>query len=104
MAQKLNRRVVIEASIDLRKALNGADFVITAIEVDRYHYWLMDFHIPRRYGFRQIYGENGEPGGMFHALRNLPPTIEIARAMEQKCPDAWMFNYTNPEAKLIEGV
>jgi alpha-galactosidase len=104
MAQKLNRKVKIESSTDLRKALNGADFVVTAIELDRYHYWSMDFHIPRRYGFRQVYGENGGLGGMFHTLHNLPPMIEIARAMEKECPDAWMLSYTNPEAKLIEGV
>jgi len=101
---KLKRKVTIEASTNLQKALQGADFVITAIEVDRYHYWSMDFHIPRRYGFRQVYGENGGPGGIFHTLRNLPPILEIARMMEKECPDAYMLNYTNPEAKLIEGV
>jgi len=30
--------------------------------------------------------------------------IEIARAMEKGCPDAWLLNYTNPEAKLVEGI
>jgi len=104
MAYKLKKRVTIESSTDLRKAVSGADFVITAIEVDRYHYWSMDFHIPRRYGFRQVYGENGGPGGMFHTLRNLPPMIEIAQTMEKECPDAWLLNYTNPEAKLVEGI
>ena len=96
--------VNLEATTNLRKALEGADFVISAIEVDRYYYWSMDFHIPRRYGFRQVYGENGGPGSMFHTLRNLPPTLEIAYTMEQVCPDAWLLNYTNPEAKLVEGV
>ena len=104
LAEKLGRKVVINASTNLAEAVYGADFVITAIEVDRYHYWSQDFHIPRRYGFRQIYGENGGPGGMFHTLRNLPPIIEIARAIENGCPDAWLLNYTNPEAKLVEGV
>ena len=68
------------------------------------HYWSMDFHIPRRYGFRQVYGENGGPGGMFHFLRNLPPLLNIARRMEALCPEAWLINYTNPEAKLVEAV
>ena len=104
LAKKLGRNAVITASTDLDAAVAGADFVVTAIEVDRYHYWSQDFHIPRRYGFRQIYGENGGPGGMFHTLRNLPPLLEIARAMERGCPDAWLLNYTNPEAKLVEGV
>ena len=92
---------VITTTLDLRKALEGADFVVTAIEKNRYHYWSQDFHVPRKYGFRQVYGENGGPGGMFHTLRNLEPMLEIARTMEEVCPDAYLLNYTNPEAKLV---
>jgi len=104
LAEKLSKKVIINSSTNLDEAVYGANFVITAIEVERYHYWSQDFHIPRRYGFRQIYGENGGPGGMFHTLRNLPPLVEIAHAMERGCPNAWLLNYTNPEAKLVEGV
>jgi len=89
---------------NLEEALTGADFSIVAIEVERYHYWSQDFHIPRNYGSTQIYGENGGPGSMFHTLRNLGPMLEIARTMERVCPDAWFINYTNPEAKLIEAL
>lgn len=89
---------------DLEQALTGADFAIVAIEVDRYFYWSQDFHIPRRYGSKQIYGENGGPGSMFHTLRNLGPMLAIARMMEKVCPNAWFINYTNPEAKLVEAV
>ena len=102
LAERLGRKVRVNAGTDLARAVDGADFVITAIEKDRYHYWSQDYHIPRRYGFRQVYGENGGPGGMFHTLRNLPPMMEIAHAMEKYCPNAWMLNYTNPEAKLVE--
>jgi alpha-galactosidase len=89
---------------NLEEALREANFVIVAIEVNRYFYWSQDFHIPRRYGSKQIYGENGGPGSMFHTLRNLDPMLEIARTMEKVCPDAWFINYTNPEAKLVEAV
>ncbi|WP_274362038.1 alpha-galactosidase [Paenibacillus thermotolerans] len=94
----------IWATTDLEKALAGADFAIVAIEVNRYFYWSQDFHIPRRYGSKQIYGENGGPGSMFHTLRNLGPMLEIARMMEKVCPNAWFINYTNPEAKLVEAI
>ncbi|OPA79173.1 alpha-galactosidase [Paenibacillus selenitireducens] len=89
---------------NLQDALTGADFVIVAIEVERYFYWSQDFHIPRRYGSKQIYGENGGPGSMFHTLRNLGPMLEIAKTMEKVCPNAWLINYTNPEAKLVEAI
>lgn len=38
---------------------------------------------------------------MFHTLRNLGPMLEIAKMMEEVCPDAYLLNYTNPEAKLV---
>jgi alpha-galactosidase len=103
-AAKIGRKATISATTDLRAAVAGANFVITAIELERYTYWSMDFHIPRRYGFRQVYGENGGPGGMFHFLRNVGPMLDIAHAMEELCPDAWLLNYTNPEAKLVEAI
>ncbi|MBS4195656.1 family 4 glycosyl hydrolase [Lederbergia citri] len=94
----------ITQTTNLEEALTGADFVIVAIEVNRYFYWSQDFHIPRRYGSKQIYGENGGPGSMFHTLRNLGPMLKIARTMEKVCPEAWIINFTNPEAKLVEAI
>lgn len=101
LKEKHNPDAKITSTLNLKEALTGADFVVTAIEKDRYFYWSQDFHIPRKYGFRQIYGENGGPGGMFHTLRNLEPMLEIAKTMEEVCPDAYLLNYTNPEAKLV---
>jgi alpha-galactosidase len=97
-------KVKLTGTLDLETALTDADFVVSAIEVDRYFYWSQDFHIPRLYGSKQIYGENGGPGSFFHTLRNMPPTIHIAKTMERLCPDALLLNFTNPEAKLVEAV
>lgn len=104
VAQRLGRACDIHSTTDLDEALRGADYVITAIEVDRYLYWSQDFHVPRRYGFMQVYGENGGPGGLFHALRNMGPMVHIARRMEALCPDAVLLNFTNPESKLCQAI
>lgn len=104
VTKKFGGRISYRSTTSLSSALPGADYVVSAIEVNRYLYWAMDFHIPRRYGFSQVYGENGGPGGMFHALRNMGPTIHIARQMEKLCPRAVLLNFTNPETKLIEAV
>ena len=104
IAKHLGRSIKITHTTHLNQSLQDAHAVVTAIEIKRYYYWAQDFHIPRMYGFKQIYGENGGPGGLFHALRNLTPTLEIARAMEQVCPEALLLNYTNPLTKLCEGV
>ena len=87
VARRLGRKMSIHASTDLAQALDGADYVVVAIERQRYFYWAQDFHVPRLFGFNQIYGENGGPGGLFHALRNMPPMLKIARAMERVCPN-----------------
>ena len=104
VAGKLGRNAAITATDDLETALTGTDFVVTAIEVDRFLYWSQDFHVPRKHGFRQVFGENGGPGGLFHALRNFTPMLEIARTMERLCPEAALLNYTNPEHKLCEAM
>jgi len=98
------RAISVNATTDLAEALTGAHCVVTAIEVERYKYWMQDFHVPRKYGFTQIYGENGGPGGLFHTLRNMGPMLDIAQAMQQLCPEAWLINFTNPEAKLVEAI
>ena len=102
LAQRLGHDFPVRVTTDLADALAGADFVVMAIELRRYFYWAQDFHVPRTFGFRQIYGENGGPGGLFHALRNMGPSVEIARAVERICPDARILNYTNPLTKLCE--
>ncbi len=102
VAYRLHRSATITSTTRLADALPGAGAVILAIELNRYFYWAQDFHVPRTFGFRQIYGENGGPGGLFHALRNMGPTVDVARAMEAHCPDAWLVNYTNPLTKLSE--
>ncbi len=104
VAERLGRSFTLTSATRLADALPGAQAVIVAIALDRYFYWAQDFHVPRAFGFRQIYGENGGPGGLFHALRNMGPTVEIARAMEAHCPDAWLVNYTNPLTRLCEAV
>ncbi|WP_433939961.1 alpha-galactosidase [Paenibacillus lautus] len=104
MFDSFTHPAAIWQTTDLTQSLRDANFAIVAIEVDRYFYWSQDFHIPRRYGSKQIYGENGGPGSMFHTLRNLGPMLEIAQMMEKVCPDAWFINYTNPEAKLVEAI
>ena len=104
VAGRLSRSATVTSTTQVADALPGADAVILSIEINRYFYWAQDFHIPRAFGFRQIYGENGGPGGLFHALRNMGPTIDVARAMERHCPDAWLVNYTNPLTKLCEAV
>ena len=78
--------------------------VSTAVEIERARYWAQDYHIPRKYGFRQVFAENGGPGSLFHGLRAMKGMVHIARTMERICPDAILFNYTNPMHKVCDAI
>jgi alpha-galactosidase len=109
LAERLNRewnsQMTITAHTDYRDALEGAQFVVNAIEVGaRENLWKRDFEIPLKHGVRQPYAENGGPGGFAHAARNIGPILRIARDMERICPDAWFVNYTNPMIRICDAV
>jgi len=82
-----------------RAALEGADYVINAIQVGGYEpSTVIDFEVPKKYGLRQTIGDTIGIGGIFRGLRTIPVMLDFARDMEAVCPDAWMLNYTNPMA------
>jgi alpha-galactosidase len=91
---------VIEATTDRCEALPGAHFVIIAVAVERNERWRLDFQIPLKYGVKQVLGENGGPGGLFHAMRNIPIVLDICRDIERLCPNALVLNFTNPEGRI----
>lgn len=91
----------IEQATDRRAALDGAGFVLNATAIDRNRLWRLDYEIPKKYGIRQSLGENGGPGGLFFTMRTLPMVLEFARDMEEKCPDALLLNFSNPESRII---
>ncbi len=88
----------IEASLDRRAALDGADFAINTIEVGGIAATRLDFDIPERYGLRQTIGDTLGVGAVFRALRTIPVLLSIGRDMAELCPHAWLLNYTNPMA------
>jgi alpha-galactosidase len=51
-----------------------------------------------------VYGENGGPGGVFHALRIVPVILDIVKDAMAICPDAWIFNYSNPMTAICTTV
>lgn len=90
----------ISATLDRREALEGADYVIVMIQVGGYEAFKHDYEIPLRYGVDQCVGDTLGPGGVLRGLRTIPVLIDIARDMEELCPDAYMLNYANPMAAV----
>jgi alpha-galactosidase len=91
----------IVATMDRRAALDGADYVINAIQVGMYAATRRDFDLPARYGLRQTIADTIGIGGIFRALRTFPVLAGIAADMASLCPEAWLLNYTNPMAMNV---
>jgi alpha-galactosidase len=91
----------VMATVDRRRALDGADYVINVIQVGMHQATVRDFEIPARYGLNQTIGDTIGIGGIFRGLRTFPVLAQIARDMQQVCPDAWLLNYTNPMAMNV---
>jgi alpha-galactosidase len=95
----------ISATTNRVEAFKGADFLIISIEVgNRFDLWEQDWRIPQQYGVRQVYGENGGPGGLFHSLRIIPPILEICADAMKLCPHATVFNFSNPMSRICTTV
>ena len=94
----------VVGATDRRDVLPGATFVTTTIAVGGAAAWEQDVRIPERYGVFQTVGDSVGPGGLFRALRHVPELVAITRDMEELCPDAWLFNYTNPLSALVRAV
>lgn len=103
-ARQTGAPIELKAGIDRKKALPGADFVLLSVAIGRMELWEQDFRIPLGFGVRQIYGENGGPGALFHALRNYELIFPILKDIENLCPDALLINFTNPEARILTAI
>ena len=84
-----------------KAAFAGADFLVNAIQVGGYEPGtVIDFEIPKKYGVRQTIADTLGIGGIFRALRTIYVMKDMARDIEEVCPDAWLLNYTNPMAMI----
>jgi alpha-galactosidase/6-phospho-beta-glucosidase family protein len=112
LMEQLARKIVdladgvftIEATTDQAAALHGADFVVVTISTGGLRAMQHDLEIPARYGVMQSVGDTVGPGGLARALRNIPVMVDLARAMERHCPDAWLLNLTNPMATTTRAI
>ena len=83
------------------EALKNGNFIINSIEVTpRYPLLDMDYRVPQEFGNKQVSGENGGPGGLFHSLRIIPPILEICEDIAKICPTAYVINLSNPMSRV----
>ena len=95
----------VEAMLDRREALDGADYVVTSFQVGGLDpSTLVDFEVPKRFGLRQTIADTLGVGGIMRGLRTIPVLLDVCRDMEEQCPDALLLQYVNPMAMLCWAV
>jgi alpha-galactosidase len=101
VSEAVGARATVEASLDRRQSIAGADFVINTIQVGGATATRFDFDIPREFGIRYTINDTINVGGVMRGLRTSPVIQAILRDMEELAPDAWFLNYTNPMAMVV---
>jgi alpha-galactosidase len=97
VADHFGSRATIAATTDRRAALDGADYVVTMLQVGGYRpATVTDFEVPKRYGLRQTIADTLGVGGIMRGLRTIPVLLELCAEMEEVCPDALLLQYVNP--------
>ncbi len=104
ISDELGAAATVQASLDRRPVLEGADYVINTVAVGGMEATRLDHEIPARYGIHQVIGDTLGIGGISRAVRTIPVVLEIARDMESLCPDAILLNYTNPMSMITWAV
>jgi len=94
MAEVQGADLKITATADRRTALDGCDGVLSSYRPGGFEARALDERIPLGHGV--IGQETQGAGGFFMALRAIHVAKGLVADMEAVCPDALLFNYTNP--------
>ena len=104
LKKKTGRPIKLERTTDRLPALDGADFIVSSVAIERNRLWQLDFDVPKKHGIHHTLGENGGPGGLFFTMRTLPLIFDLVRDIERICPNALFINLTNPESRVVLGL
>ncbi len=86
----------------LSEALDGSDFVFSAIRVSGLEGRTRDERVALRLGV--LGQETTGPGGIAFGLRTIPTALQVAERVAALCPDAYVINFTNPAGMITEAM
>ncbi|MBN1216474.1 MAG: 6-phospho-beta-glucosidase [Candidatus Lokiarchaeota archaeon] len=100
MLEKENYSINLSSSYNLRESLQNTSYIINQIRVGGLNARSLDEKIPMKYNL--IGQETTGVGGFAMALRSIPIILEIAKDIEDICPNAWLINFSNPTGIITE--
>jgi 6-phospho-beta-glucosidase len=102
MARARGLDLTVKITTHRREGLKDCDAVLTSFRPGGFEARYLDESIPLKHGV--IGQETQGPGGFFMALRSIHVMKNIIEDMEAVCPNARLFNYTNPINIVSEAV
>jgi 6-phospho-beta-glucosidase len=102
LATSVGVGVRFEKTANQKRALDGADYILTTFRPGSHAQQLQDEEIPPKYGLQG--NETVGIGGIFMACRVVPVLQGICADARALCPDAWVINYTNPTQYVADAV
>ena len=92
----------VRTSTVLEQALEGADFVFSAVRVGGLAGRSRDEHVALDLGV--LGQETTGPGGIAYGWRTIPVALEVARTVNRVAPGARVINFTNPAGMITEAM
>ena len=102
MAKAKGVDITVTATTDRRAGLDACDAILTSFRPGGFEARVLDERIPLDHGV--IGQETQGPGGFFMALRSIAVMQGILDDIAVACPDARIFNYTNPVNIVAQAV
>ena len=94
--------LTVRATLDRREALHGCDGVLSSYRPGGFEARALDERVPLRHGATGQ--ETQGAGGFFMALRAIQVARGLVADIEAVCPQATLFNYTNPVNIVAQAV
>ncbi len=94
--------VTVTYTTDIEEAFRGASFLFVQIRPGCMNQRELDEKIPLKHGL--VGQETCGLGGFAFALRTIPAMLHIVQKALEYCPEAWILNYSNPEAIISEAI
>ena len=88
----------IDAVLERKAALEGADYVINTARVGGLAGFRSDVEIPLKYGVDQCVGDTICAGGLMYGQRTVPMVLELCEQIERYAAGRLLLNYANPMA------
>ena len=101
-AREAGAALALRSTTDLEDAVDGADFVFSAIRPGGLQGRSIDESVPLAHGL--LGQETTGPGGICFALRTIPAMVALAELVARRAPRAWLVNFTNPAGMVTEAL